>query len=135
MALDATPLGDRHGILDMEGSMAIFDMKQIHPGIAPAGSLLSAAHFGEGKGEKRLAALSQFMDERAPGWKSHILHERQQKNVKIAPRSDRIPCGFARKSGVLLAGAWVESDHILSDGVVEVSRKAAEHIGKMPLQQ
>ena len=135
VALDATPLGDRHGILDMEGSMAIFDMKQIHPGIAPAGSLLSAAHFGEGKGEERLAALSQFMDERAPGWKSHILHERQQKNVKIAPRSDRIPCGFARKSGVLLTGAWVESDYILSDGVVEASRKAAEHIGKMPLQQ
>ena len=134
-ALDATSLGERHGILDMEESMAIFDLKQIHPGIAPAGALLSAIHFGEGKGEDRLSQLQKFMDVRAPGWKSHILHERQQKNVKIAPSSDRIPFGFARKNGVLLTGAWVESDHILSDGAVAASRLAAEHISKMPLQQ
>ena len=115
--------------------MAIFDMKQIHPGIAPSGALLSAVHFGEGKGEDRLAALSKFMDERAPGWKSHILHERQQKNVKIAPIGVRVACGFARKDGILLTGAWVESEHILSDGAVEASRTTAEHISKMPLQQ
>ena len=135
VALDAVPLGDRHGVLDEERSMAIFDLKQIHPGLAPSGALLSAVHFGEGKGEDRLAALSKFMDERAPGWKSHILHERQQKNVKIAPIGDRVACGFSRMDGVLLTGAWVESEHILSDGAIEASRVTAEHISKMPLQQ
>ena len=135
VALDASPLGERHGILDTTDSMAIFDLKQIHPGIAPSGALLSAVRFSDEKGEDRLAKLSKFMDQRAPGWKSHILHERQQKNVKIASKGGRIPCGFARKSGVLLTGAWVESEHILSDGAVEASRTAAEYIGKMPLQQ
>jgi hypothetical protein len=135
VALDAMPLGDRHAILDTKHSMAIFDMKQIHPGIAPAGALLSAIHYGEGRGEDRLSQLRTFMDERAPGWKAHILHERQQKNVKIAPLGGRIEFGFARKSGILLTGAWIESDHILSDGAVAASRLAAEHISKMPLQQ
>jgi hypothetical protein len=135
VALDAMPLGDRHAILDTKHSMAIFDMKQIHPGIAPAGALLSAIHYGEGRGEDRLSLLRTFMDERAPGWKAHILHERQQKNVKIAPLGGRIGFGFARKSGILLTGAWIESDHILSDGAVAASRLAAEHISKMPLQQ
>jgi hypothetical protein len=135
VALDAMPLGDRHAILDTKHSMAIFDMKQIHPGIAPAGALLSAIHYGEGRGEDRLSLLRTFMDERAPGWKAHILHERQQKNVKIAPLGGRIEFGFARKSGILLTGAWIESDHILSDGAVAASRLAAEHISKMPLQQ
>ncbi len=135
VALDALPLGERHGILDIARSMAIFDMKQIHPGIAPSGALLSAVHFGEGKGEDRLAELHQFMDQRAPGWKSHILHERRQKNVKIAPIGERVACGFARKDGILLTGTWVESEHVLSDGAVEASRTTAEHISKMPLQQ
>jgi hypothetical protein len=135
VALDAMPLGDRHAILDTKHSMAIFDMKQIHPGIAPAGALLSAIHYGEGRGEDRLSQLHKFMNERAPGWKAHILHERQQKNVKIAPLGGRIEFGFARKSGILLTGAWIESDHILSDGAVAASRLAAEHISKMPLQQ
>ena len=135
VALDALPLGDRHGILDIERSMAIFDMKQIHPGIAPSGALLSAVHYGEGKGEDRLSQLCTFMDERAPGWKAHILHERQQKNVKIAPLAGRVDFGFARKSGILLTGAWVGSEHILSDGAVAASRLAAEYISKMPLQQ
>ena len=44
----------------IERSMAIFDLKQIHPGIAPSGALLSAVHFGEGKGEDRLAELHQI---------------------------------------------------------------------------
>ena len=135
VALDATPLGERHGILDIERSMAIFDLKQIHPGIAPSGALLSAVHFGEGKSENRLAELNRFMDLRAPGWKSHILHERQQKNVKIAPKEGRVACDFARKDGILLTGGWVESEHILSDGAIEASRITAEHISKMPLQQ
>ena len=135
VALDATPLGERHGILDMESSMAIFDLKQIHPGIAPSGALLSAIRFGNERAEDRLTALREFMDERAPGWKRHILHEREQKNVKVAPQSERVPCDYSRKAGVLLTGAWVESAHILSDGAVEASRQAAEYIGKMPLQQ
>ena len=135
VALDATPLGERHGILDIERSMAIFDLKQIHPGIAPSGALLSAVHFGEGKSENRLAELNRFMDLRAPGWKSHILHERQQKNVKIAPKEGRVACDFACKNGILLTGGWVESEHILSDGAIEASRITAEHISKMPLQQ
>ena len=87
------------------------------------------------RNHKRLAELHQFMDQRAPGWKSHILHERQQKNVKIAPIGERVACGFARKDGILLTGAWVESEHILSDAAVEASRTTAEHIRKMPLQQ
>jgi len=55
--------------------------------------------------------------------------------VKIAPLAGRVEFGFARKSGILLTGAWVESEHILSDGAVAASRLAAEHISKMPLQQ
>ena len=90
VALDAVPLGDRHGILDEGRSMAIFDMKQIHPGIAPSGALLSAVHFGEGKGEDRLAVLSKFMDERALAG-NHIFsmndNKRMSKSLRLAIES------------------------------------------------
>jgi phytoene dehydrogenase-like protein len=69
VALDAMPLGDRHAILDTKHSMAIFDMKQIHPGIAPAGALLSAIHYGEGRGEDRLSQLHTFMMKEPQGGK------------------------------------------------------------------
>ncbi len=57
------------------------------------------------------------------------------KERENAPLAGRVEFGFARKSGILLTGAWVESEHILSDGAVAASRLAAEHIIKMPLQQ
>jgi hypothetical protein len=39
------------------------------------------------------------------------------------------------KKGILLAGAWVESEHILSDGAVASARLAAESIASVPLQK
>ena len=50
--------------------MAIFDMKQIHPGIAPSGAL-HPRFIWRRESEDRLAELHQFMDQRAPDEITH----------------------------------------------------------------
>ena len=79
--------------------------------------------------------LDQFLDERAPGWRSHILHERRQEQVTVAVLGNRPSHDSVVKKGILLAGAWVESEHILSDGAVASARLAAESIASIPLQK
>jgi hypothetical protein len=135
VALDSTPLGNKQAILDIKNSIGVFDMKQIHPGIVPSGSLLSAICFSEKPKEQRMEMLDQFLDERAPGWRSHILHDRRQEQVTVAVIGNRPLHDSVAKKGILLAGAWVESEHILSDGAVASARLAAESIASIPLQK
>lgn len=135
VALDSTPLGDKHAILDMKNSIGLFDLKQIHPGTSPSGSLLSAICFSDTSKEKRMEMLNQFLDERAPGWRTHILHDRRQEQVTVAVLGNRPSHDSVVKKGILLAGAWVESEHILSDGAVASARLAAESIASIPLQK
>ena len=71
VALDALPLGERHGILDIEQSMAIFDMKQIHPGIAPSGALRPRFILEKGKVKiDSLNCTNSWIDELLDG--NHI---------------------------------------------------------------
>ena len=135
VALDSTPLGDKHAILDVKNSIGLFDLKQIHPGTSPSGSLLSAICFSDKSKEQRMEMLDKFLDQRAPGWRSHILHDRRQEQVTVAIIGERPSHDSIMKKGILLAGAWVESEHILSDGAVASARLAAESIASIPLQK
>ena len=135
VALDSTHLGDKHAILDVKNSIGLFDLKQIHPGTSPSGSLLSAICFLDKSKEQRMEMLDKFLDQRAPGWRSHILHDRRQEQVTVAIIGERPSHDSIMKKGILLAGAWVESEHILSDGAVASARLAAESIASIPLQK
>ena len=135
VALDSTHLGDKHAILDVKNSIGLFDLKQIHPGTSPSGSLLSAICFSDKSKEQRMEMLDKFLDQRAPGWRSHILHDRRQEQVTVAIIGERPSHDSIKKKGILLAGAWVESEHILSDGAVASARLAAESIASIPLQK
>ena len=135
VALDSTPLGDKQAILDIKNSIALYDLKQIHPGIVASGSLLSAICFSDKSKEQRMELLDSFLDQRAPGWRSHILHDRRQEQVTVAVLGTRPTHDSVVKRGILLAGAWVESEHILSDGAVASARLAAESIASIPLQK
>ena len=135
VALDSTHLGDKHAILDVKNSIGLFDLKQIHPGTSPSGSLLSAICFSDKSKEQRMEMLDKFLDQRAPGWRSHILHDRRQEQVTVAIIGERPSHDSIMKKGILLAGAWVESEHILSDGAVASARLAAESIASIPLQK
>ena len=135
VALDSTHLGDKHAILDVKNSIGLFDLKQIHPGTSPSGSLLSAICFSDKSKEQRMEMLDKFLDQRAPGWRSHILHDRRQEQVTVAIIGKRPSHDSIMKKGILLAGAWVESEHILSDGAVASARLAAESIASIPLQK
>ena len=135
VALDSTHLGDKHAILDVKNSIGLFDLKQIHPGTSPSGSLLSAICFSDKSKEQRMEMLDKFLDQRAPGWRSHILHDRRQEQVTVAIIGKRPSHDSIMKKGILLAGAWVESEHILSDGAVSSARLAAESIASIPLQK
>ena len=135
VALDSTHLGDKHAILDVKNSIGLFDLKQIHPGTSPSGSLLSAICFSDKSKEQRMEMLDKFLDQRAPGWRSHILHDRRQEQVTVAIIGKRPSHDSIMKKGILLAGAWVESEHILSDGAVASARLAAESITSIPLQK
>ena len=83
----------------------------------------------------RMEMLDAFLDERAPGWRSHILHDRRQEQVTVAILGNRPSHDSVAKKGILLAGAWVESEHILSDGAVASARLVAESIASIPLQK
>ena len=135
VALDSTPLGDKHAILDVKNSIGLFDLKQIHPGTSLSGSLLSAICFSDKPKEQRMEMLDTFLDQRAPGWRSHILHDRRQEQVTVAITGARPSHDIVVKKGFLLAGAWVASEHILSDGAVASARLAAESIASIPLQK
>ncbi len=141
VGLDAKPFVDRQALIDLTRQMAIIDYIQIQPRLGPNGSHLAAIAVGGlehdagttrfDSAEARLAALESFMDERALGWRNHIIQEGRQSNITLheATTIKVDPLAFATH-GVILAGTWVENDHTLADGAVSSGRKAGGLIAK-----
>ena len=142
VALDAKPFGDRHALVDVERQMSILDYIGIQPKLGPNGSHLAAIAVGGlahdagatrfDSAEQRLAALEAFLDERALGWRNHIVQDGRQANITVhdAGAFKINPLAF-KDHGVVLAGAWVENEHELADGAVSSGRKAGRLISKI----
>jgi hypothetical protein len=61
-----------------------------------------------------------------------VVQEGRQPNITVleATHTKMDPLTF-KHLGVVLAGSWVESDHMLADGAVSSGRKAGRLIAKI----
>ena len=133
VALDSKPLQKLQAIIDGENNMAIFDMKNIHPAIGPSGSLLSAIATGGSEQynspQQRLDSLYAFLDDRASGWRNHIITERGQSKITLhANPNSPIQFDIFSNHNVLLAGDWIDNEYSLSDAAVESGRQCGRHV-------
>ena len=122
--------------------MAIVDYFSIQPRLGLEGSHLAAIAVGglaQDAGpttfetsEERLAALESFLDERALGWREHIIQDgRQQSDHPARIITEGLSQLTFAEHGVVLAGAWVEQEHCLADAAVASGRKAGRLISKL----
>ena len=142
VGLDSKPFTDNQIVVDVERSMAIVDYFSIQPRLGLEGSHLAAIAVGGlaqdagpttfNTSEERLAALESFLDERALGWREHIIQDGRQKAITLHESSteELRQLTFA-EHGVVLAGSWVEQEHCLADGAVSSGRKAGRLISKI----
>ena len=142
VGLDSKPFTDNQILVDVERSMAIVDYFSIQPRLGLEGSHLAAIAVGGlaqdagpttfNTSEERLAALESFLDERALGWREHIIQDGRQKAITLHESSTEglRQLTFA-EHGVVLAGSWVEQEHCLADGAVSSGRKAGRLISKI----
>ena len=133
ISLDSKPLQQLQAIVDCESNMAIFDMRNIHPAVGISGSLLSAIATGGSEqynsSQQRLDSLYAFLDERASGWREHIISQRGQKKITLHANPE-IPIQYDifSKHKVLLAGDWIDNEYSLSDAAVESGRQCGRHV-------
>ena len=130
VALTSRPLSQRHGIVDEERGVAILDYGNIQPRLNLGGSLLTSVAFerqGESH-EERLIRLNIALDDHAPGWRKHIIHERQQRTITVQTVGVKPSYDDLSEHGVLLAGEWVSSAFSLSDGAVDTGKAAGRGV-------
>ena len=142
VGLDSKPLNTHQIVVDVERSMAIVDYFSIQPRLGLEGSHLAAIAVGGlardagpttfESSEERLAALESFLDERALGWREHIIQDGRQKAITLheSPTEGLTQLTFA-EHGIVLAGAWVEQEHCLADAAVASGRKAGRLVSKI----
>jgi len=139
VGLDSKSLAGRQAVVDVDNQFAILDYRAIQPRLGLEGSHLSAIAVGGletdpgetryASQEERLAALSAFLDQRASGWKEHIIQHSEQAKITILDASGyRIPQQAFAENGVLFAGSWVESEHRLADAAVDTGRGAGRSV-------
>ncbi|HJM55289.1 MAG TPA: FAD-binding oxidoreductase [Poseidonia sp.] len=130
VALTSRPLSQRHGIIDGEQGVVILDYGNIQPRLKLGGSLLSSVAFertGESH-EARLERLNNALDDHAPGWRKHIIHERQQRTITVQTVGQKPRYDALCEQGILLAGEWVASDYALSDGAAQTGKAAGQGV-------
>lgn len=141
IGLDSKPLRGRQAIVDLESNAAIVDYVAIQPRLSASGSHLSAICVGGLKGEgevvrysskeARMEGLEKFLDSQASGWRKHIVTQLRQEKITIHESSNNRIDGFCFSDlGIILAGSWVDSEHILSDAAVHSGRVAGKNISK-----
>jgi phytoene dehydrogenase-like protein len=129
-ALSSRPLSQRHGIIDEEGGVVILDYANIQPRMKLDGAFLSSVAFErEGEShEARLQRLNEALDHHAPGWRSHLIHERQQRTITIQTTGEKPAYDTLSTKGILLAGEWVASNHALADAAAYTAKEAGQNI-------
>jgi len=140
--LDSKPLLEKQAVVDVEQQLAVLDYRAIQPRLGLEGSHLSAVAVGGlstdpgptlySSPKHRLESLNLFLNQRAAGWHQHIVHHSEQEKITILDSGQyKIPQLAFAKHGVLFAGAWVESEHELSDAAVFTGRTAGRVISSL----
>lgn len=129
-ALTSRPLSQRHGIIDEESGVVILDYANIQPRMKLDGAFLSSVAFErEGEShEARLQRLNEALDHHAPGWRHHLINERQQRTITIQTVGEKPAFDALCDKGILLAGEWVASNHALADAAAQTAKDAGQHV-------
>ena len=130
VALSSRPLGEKHGIVDVEQGAYVLDVSNIQPKLGLDGAYLSALMVekaGEPT-EERDARFEMFLERHAQGWKHHVRDERRQRNIAVQTVGTKPKYDAYAEKGILLAGEWVSSDHSLSDAAVDTGRMCGQNI-------
>ncbi|MDA9168100.1 hypothetical protein N9N91_00910, partial [Candidatus Poseidonia alphae] len=129
-ALTSRPLSQRHGIIDEESGVVILDYANIQPRMKLEGAFLSSVAFErEGEShETRLQRLNEALDHHAPGWRRHLINERQQRTITIQTVGEKPAFDALSDKGILLAGEWVASNHVLGDAAAQTGKDAGQHV-------
>ena len=139
--LDSQSLRGKQIIVDPSNQSAIIDYIGIQSRLSASGAHLSAITVGGLEGESgvtrfessadRLQHLEKFLDSQASGWRKHIITELKQEKITLHEGGESRIDGLAfAKFGFLMAGSWVESEHVLSDGAVFSGKIAGQNIAK-----
>lgn len=130
--LTSQPLGDHHCVVDPDRKGLVLSLSSIQPRMNVSGSLLSAAVFeraGESVAE-RSKRLMELMNIHARGWNNHTVEQRLQSSITVQTEGNKPSFDVLCHHGVLLAGEWVECEHLLSDAAAHTGRLAGSHIIK-----
>ncbi len=131
LALTARPFESLHGVIDAaEGAYAL-DLSNIQPRWGLPGAYLSSVMVereGESS-EERAARLESFIDRHASGWRTRVHHRRSKTEVAVQTVGSKPAFDRFAGDGLLLAGEWVQSQHVLADAAVETGRLSGQNIG------
>lgn len=128
--LDSKPLGNLHGLIDVNEGAYVVDAANLQPRWPHNGAVLSALMAGRENedGEARLERLMAFLDEHATGWQRHVVHVRKQSNITVQTKGKKPRFDAYASEGILLAGEWVESPHALADAAADTGRLCGQNI-------
>lgn len=128
--LASKPFGDLHGLVDVHENAYAVDASNIQPRWTHRGAVLSAVMAErEGEdGEARMLRLRAFLDEHAPGWQRHVVHSREQPEITVQTKGRKPTYDAYAENGILLAGEWVESPHVLADAAAATGQQCGQNI-------
>ena len=130
--LSSRPLGERQCVVDPGRNGLILALSSIQPKMDVSGSLLSVAAVGvHGETtEQRADRLMELMDVHAAGWRDHTMEQRLQRSITVQTKGNKPPFDVLSEQGILLAGEWVDTIHLLSDAAAHSGRIAGSNIIK-----
>jgi glycine/D-amino acid oxidase-like deaminating enzyme len=130
--LSSRPLGEHHALIDAAEGAYVLDLANIQPRWGLDGSYfsaLAAERPGESS-EERMQRLDGFLDHHAPGWHHHVVDARRQPNISVQSQGVKPEFDAFAHHGVLLAGEWVNSPHLLADAAADTGRLVGRNITK-----
>lgn len=127
--LSSKPMSGRQCIIDLDNDAAIFDYSAIQPRLGVAGSHISAILVKD-DGEHGLLNLAAILDRHISGWSKHIVADLQQSKIIIG-YSNCLNFDTFADYRIMLAGAWVESHHMLADAAADTGKRAAQTISSI----
>ena len=127
--LSSKPMSGRQCIVDLDNFAAIFDYSAIQPRLGTIGSHISAILVNNDEKEG-LLNLTEILDRHISGWNKHIVADLQQSKIIIG-YSNRLDIDTFADYRIMLAGAWVKSNHILADAASDTGKHAAQTISSI----
>ena len=130
VTLSSKPLQELHGLVDPSEGSYVLDLTNIQRRWRSSGAYLSALSVAKDNesDEQRLERLKAFLDSHATGWKHHIVQQREQASIRVQTIGKKPQFDALSQHGILLAGEWVASPHLLADGAALTGKLAGQHI-------